>query len=628
MTAPVDAVAVGLALAIAAGAALSLAWLLRGEDRRALLAVALLAAAALALRLLQFDDFPRGFNEDEPKVLAAALAALKSGQLLGESTISVPILMHALFQGTLVPLFGIGFWTIRLYSLIGGVLCVPAAFAAARAMNLSVVASLAGAALIAVLPWALFYSRVMQGAELTFQQLLLLAALAALIWRRGGWPEVLIGAFALAWLLYGYWCTRAMLAMPLLAALLADGRRRVWCIAVLAIGIVPYLPYPAANPQSVYVGQGLQPSLVTGADPAELLARTVESLHALVAPVAQDGWLTVRAGALHPVLLLVVALAGALSGWRRAAFLVGGFLLGLAPTVLAWGAPSTHRMMMAFPFIALAVAAACDDLLPRRAWRPLAVAALVGATALWSVHFYFSDDFWLPESRWLFDWERSELVGSLPLDAGRPVVLMRQVTQFREPRRLLAADDRELTVESWWPPAEGALYAFTAEAAPLRPVYAQRFGEERVRDFGRAFTVDVPAGDWSELRVRGWTYEVRCGERVWRGQVPLLHQMAVGFDGVMCGQPSTHRWAARWMGPRARIRVTGGERTVRISTATASSEGRETELEVLPGEIVRIATDAEPGVPYVDVALTVRDRPPPWDWAVPVPGAVGLPPTP
>lgn len=619
MTAPVDAVAVGLALSIVAGAVLALCWLLRSEDRRTLLAVALLSAAALALRLLYLDDFPRGLNEDEPKVLAGAMAALHGGRLLAESSISVPILMHALFQGTLVPLFGIGFWAIRLYSLVGGVLCVPAAFAAARAMRLSVLASLTAAALLAVLPWALFYSRVMQGAELTFQQLLLIAALAALIWRRGGWPEALIGAFALAWLLYGYWCTRAMLALPLLTAVLASGRRRLWCLAVLAIGVVPYLPYPAANPHSVYVGQGLQPSLLTGADPSLLIARTIESLHALFAPVAQDGWLTVRAGAVHPVLLLVVALAGAASSWRRAAFLVGGFLLGLVPTVLAWGAPSTHRMMMAFPFIALAVAAACDDLLPRRAWRPLAIALLVGATSVWSVRFYFSDDFWLPESRWLFDWERSELVGSLPLDAGRPVVLMRQVTQFREPRRLVAADDRELTVESWWPPAAGALYAFTAEAAPLRPLYAQRFGEERLRDFGRAFSVDVPASDWSALRAHGWTYEVRCGERSWRGVVPVLHQMAVGFDGLACEQPSTHRWAARWMGPIAKVRVIGGEREVTAITASDRQRGREVDIDVAPGELLVIESDAVAGVPLSDVALTVRDRPPPWEWAQPAP---------
>ena len=618
MTGPADAVAIGLALALSAGALLALWWLLRRERGTTLLALAALTAAALALRLLWLDDYPRGLNEDEPKVLAAAIDALRQGRLLAESTIAVPVLMHALFQATLVPLLGIGRWTIRLYSLVGGVLCVPAAFAAARAMRLSVLASLAGAALIAVLPWALFYSRVMQGAELTFQQLLLLAALAALIWRGGGWVEALIGAFALGWMLYGYWCTRAMLPMPLLAALLAGGRRRVWCVAILALGVVPYLPYPPANPQSVYVGQGLQPSLL--ARPAgEVWSRTLETFVSLAAPAAQDGWLTVRAGAEHPLLLLLVALAGALSSWRRALFLGGGFVLGRVPTIFAWAEPSTHRMMMAFPFVALGAAAACDDLLPRRSWRPAAVALLVGAVAVWSVRFYFSDDFWRPESRWLFDWERSEMVASLPLDAGRPVILMRQVSQFKEPRRFFAADDRLLTVENWLPPPQGAIYAFTAEAAPLQRFYAARFGDDRVRGFGRAFTVDVPAGDWSALRDQGWSYCVRCGDERRRALVPALDQLGIGFAELECHQPSTHVWTARWNGEASRLHITGGENVVAaVETPHQRVEGVDVEVDVAPGDVVRVRTTSVPGLPFAAASATVGGEIPPWESVTPV----------
>lgn len=610
MTGTADAVAIGLALAIAAGAALALWWLLRRETRGTLLALAALTAAALLLRLAHLDDYPRGLNEDEPKVLASALRALHQGQLLGESAISVPALMHILFQATLVPLLGIGRWTIRLYSLAGGVLCVPAAFAAARAMRLSTVASLGGAALLAVLPWALFYSRVMQGGELTFQQLLLLAALAALIWRRGGWPEALIGAFALAWMLYGYWCTRAMLPMPLLAAVLAGGRRRLWCVAVLVAGVAPYLPYPAANPESVYVGQGLRPSTLTAMPPAEVWARGRDTIAALAAPVAQDGWLTVRAGAWHPILLLLLAAAGALSGWRRAAFLGGGFALGLVPTILAWGPPSTHRMMMAFPFIALAAAAACDDLVPRRAWRPAAVALLAGAVGLWSARLYFSDDFWPPESRWLFDWERSELVDSLPPD--QPVIVMRQVSFFAGPRAQVGTGDRWLTVESWLPPAGGARYAFAAEAWRLRPFYAARFGADRVRAFGRAFSVDIPAGDWT-APPRGWTYCARCGAVERRGVVPTLHQMGVGFADFQCWEPSTHRWSGRWTGAAARARIADGGRAVRVETPRQRLEGVDVAVDLAPGDVVRVSTVADPGVPIAAAELTVDGRIPAWE---------------
>ena len=618
MSAIVDARAIGLAGAIVLGAGLALCWLLRRERRATLLAVLALTAAALALRLFHLDDFPRGLNEDEPKVLGSAIAALSEGNLLKESAISVPIAMHARFQATLVPLRGVGRWTIRLYSLVGGVLCVPAAFAAARAMRLTVLASLAGAALVAVLPWALFYSRVMQGAELTFQQLLLLAALAALIWRRGGWVDALIAAFALAWMLYGYWCTRAMLPMPLLAALLATGRRRLWCVAVLALGVLPYLPYPRANPHSVYVGQGLQPALLTQIDPVATAQRAVETLHAFVAPVAQDGWLTVRAGALHPAVLLLVAVAGALTGWRRAAFLCGGFGLGLIPTVLAWGPPSTHRMMMAFPFVALAVAAACDDLLPRRRWRAAAVALAIGATALWSVRLYFSDAFWFTETRWLFDPERTELVEALPLDAGRPVILLHQVTHFREPRRLIAADDRTLTVEQWPPPASGAIYAFTQQGAALRPLFLEIFGAERVRSYGRAFTVDVPPGDWSHLRAHGWTYCARCGDAVRRGLVPTLHQLGIAFADFECPTPSTHVWAARWEGAPARLRVDGLEEPVTVETPRERREGIRFDVDVQPGDLLRVTTAAEPRLPFAATSVTVADQIPAWTAATPV----------
>jgi hypothetical protein len=618
MTGAADAVAIGLALALTAGAAAALWWLLRRETRATLLALAGLTAAALALRLLHLDDYPRGLNEDEPKALASALTALRQGTLLAESAIAVPALMHILFQATLVPLLGIGRWTIRLYSLVGGVLCVPAAFATARAMRLSAVSALGAAALIAVLPWALFYSRVMQGAELTFQQLLLLAALAALIWRGGGRAEALIGGFALAWMLYGYWCTRAMLPMPLLAALLATGRRRLWCVAVLLLGTLAYLPYPPANPNSVYVGQGLQPSLLRQLDPALLWSRSLETLTALVEPVAQDGWLTARAGAMHPLLLLILALAGALSGWRRAAFLLGGFALGALPTVLAWDAPSTHRMMMAFPFIALGAAAACDDLVRRPAWRAGAVALLVAAVGAWSVRLYFSDDFWRPETRWLFDWERSELAASLPLDAGRPVILMRQVTFYVSPRYYFAAADRLLTVENWLPDDGGGLYAFSREAELLRPFYAARFGAVRVRAFGRTFTVDVPAGDWSGLRRQGWSYCVRCGDDRRRGVVPTLYQMGIGFAEQQCWEPSRHVWSGRWDAAAGRVHVDGGDRVVSVETPRERREGLQVDVDVEPGDALRVSSLAQPGLPIAAVSLTVAGRVPSWESVTPL----------
>jgi hypothetical protein len=691
MTASADPRFVLLALAIIAAALGSLAFLLRDERPRTWLALIALAAAGLALRLLYDGDFPRGMSEDEPKVLSAALRALREGTLLAESNISVPVLMHALFNGQLVPWLGPGRWAIRLYSLIGGVLSVPAAFAAARALGVSVAAAFGSAALIAVLPWALFYSRVMQGAELTFQQLLLIAALARIIFPRaaeafppferippfeeggaggifqtlfGGKPraaqdtdreraagvegavekspltplfqrgEVAIASFALAWLAYGYWCTRSMFALPILAALLARGWRRVWCLVPLAVGLAAYAPYVVANRHSMFIAQGFDPRRYgDGGGLMVLAGRVVESLHALGAPVAEDGWLTVRAAAMHPPLLLMLAAAGVVSAlprgsaggsWRRTLFLGGGFALGLAPSALAWGAPSAHRMLMAFPFVALAAGCALDDLVPRPRWRWAAVALIAVATGWWSARLYFSDDFWTDEARAAFDWQRTALVESLPFDARPPVFFLRQVTQFREPRRWVAPDDRALTADVWLPGDEGGLYAFSAPAAPLRPLYEQLLGADQVRRFGDAFSARFAPGDWSRLRAHGWQYELRCGDQVRRAQVPALHQMNMGFPELACSAPAQHRWDGRWNGPPARLVLRAGApfsvSAPRPATAPASPP-YELTIDVQPGDALRVEATTPAGTPWSDVALFERDAAgehvPPWDYVHP-----------
>jgi len=640
MTAPSDARFALLALVIAAGALLALWYLLRRERPGTWLALAALSAAGLALRLLHTADYPAGLNEDEPKLLAAALRALHEGAFLAESNTSVPVLMHALFNGQLVAWLGPGRWAIRLYSLVGGVLCIPAAFAAARALGTSVGAALGSAALIAALPWALFYSRVMQGAELTFQQLLLIAALAHLLpmaradgdgarAARGGASApllALIASFALAWLAYGHWCTRAMFALPLIAALLARGRNRLWCLLPLVAGLAAYAPYVLANRDSMFVAQGVDPA--QWGDGGGLAGRAVESLHALLAPVAADGWLTLRAAAMHPPLLLLVALAGALTGWRRALFLGAGFAAGLAPSVLAWGAPSTHRMLMAFPFIALAVACACD-LVPRRRLRALVIVAVALASGAWSARLYFSDDFWTPEARAMFDWQRTALVESLPFDPHPPVYFLRQVRQFREPRSWVAPDDRLLTLDAWLPAASGGLYAFSAPAAPLRPLYERLLGAERVTSFGDAFTVRVEPGDWSWLRAHGWMYQLRCGDVGRRAQVPALHQMTMGFAELDCDAPATHTWVGRWVGPPTRLRLRAGSalvvKTPRETLDTLGDEQSgppfELEIEARPGDQLRIQTTTPAHLPWSDLAVWERaqagERLPAWESVVP-----------
>ncbi len=660
---PIRPTFLALALAIVAACAVSLWWLLRRESRTTLLVLALLTSLAVSLRLAYTTDFPNGLNEDEPKVLYAAGRAVQKGTLLAESNISVPILPHALFQGQLVPLLGPGRWAIRTYSLVGGVLCTPAAFAAARALRLAVAPSLAVGGLIAVLPWALFYSRVMTGTELTFFQLLLVAALARLVfapsvappslaagarsapracsagptgteaggyWTQAGpagWREWALGSFALGWMLYGYWCTRAMLGMPVVAALLARGRRRLWCLAILAAALILYAPYVAANHNSMFIAQGVSPTYYAGfGDLVRLAQRTRETLTAFVWPVAEDGWLTIRSAALHPVPLLLVALFAVLSGARRAVFLLAGFLGGLAPAVLAWGPPSAHRMLMAFPFVALAAGCALNHLLVWRRARQVASAALVLVVGWSSVRLYFSDAFWPAESRWKFDGPRTALLESLPFPPSPPVILMRQMTFFRDPRRLVTSDDQELGVENWFPTDRGAVYAFTQDAVALRPFYEQLFGPRRVETFGWTFKVTLEPGDWSWLRRHGWSYEARCGEQMRRGQVPVLFQPQLTFTSLPCAQPMQHTWRARWEGPATEVRLhANGPAVVEAGNRRLeSAAGGESIIDFTtePGMDIRVAVTSPAFHPWVYAALLERtpagERVPAWERAVPV----------
>ena len=220
---------------------------------------------SLALRLVLTDSYPVGLNGDEPKNLSCTVQAVGRGEYLGESCNGPPYLLSAVFAAPLVPLTGPNRWAMRSYSMLLSVLATAAAFAVARAMGLRATAGLVAGGLVAVLPWALYYGRISLGGELIFHQLLLLAALARLIWpeaiaRRtappgvelppvdAGWREALLAGFALAMLLWDYTPAAPWWACRCFAALLATGRRRLWCLAVPLVGLVLWMPHLSTHP--------------------------------------------------------------------------------------------------------------------------------------------------------------------------------------------------------------------------------------------------------------------------------------------------------------------------------------------------------------------------------------------
>jgi hypothetical protein len=224
--------------------AASLWWLLRKETARTMVGIVALCGVSMSLRLVYTTSYPAGLNDDEPKILGCAIDCLRGHRLFAEC-VGMPVTLNALFEAQLMPVFKTDRSRVRTYSLVTSVMSTAAAFAVARGLGLSVVPSLAVSALIATLPWSLFYGRVSQGGEMLFHQLLLLAVLARLVWvEDAGWVDVAIGGFALSLLHYDYFCGRAMVGMALLAAVLARGaRRRLQCLLILPVAFAGWLPF-------------------------------------------------------------------------------------------------------------------------------------------------------------------------------------------------------------------------------------------------------------------------------------------------------------------------------------------------------------------------------------------------
>jgi hypothetical protein len=331
-----------------------------------------------------------------------------------------------------------------------------------------------------------------------------------------------------------------------------------------------------------------------------LYTKTRQALVALTGPYGWDNWLTIRSAAVHPWYILGIAAIGSLVPVRRGLFLWGGFLGGLVPAVVSWGdAPSTHRMLMAYPFIALAAGAAFD-LIRWPAVRGVITAAVVGVAGVQSVLYYFSPAFWPPETRGLHEWERTELAEALPSPPHPRVIAMKQIGYFIGPWAATDSNYELLSVENWYPPNnQPSIYAFTIQGGPLAPFYADLFGYQRIRHFGRAFMVKLEARDWSWLREHGWSYEAQCGATVRTGQVPTLFHAFITFKGFGCSEPMTHVWRGRWMGPATVLRL--------LFSGKAVVEGPNGRLADKAGYETAADFTVEPGT---DLTITLTTQPP------------------
>src|SRR5262249_13281553 len=236
-------------------------------------------------------------------------------------------------------------------------------------------------------------------------------------------------------------------------------------------GLCPYLLNPQLRVPPALAAAAVDPSIVSRWVVANV-DRVIGMVHAFHAPVARDGYLTVRSAAVTPVWVLGLAVLGACTGVRRGLFLGCGFLSGL---LCAWlspgGMPSAFDMVAAFPCVALAAACALD--LPR--WPLLrgmiAVAAL--SIAGWqSIRWYFSADFWPAESRSVFAADTTALVEAIPRPPRGPLMITKGVDQFFAPQALVAPQFAHVSADNWIPADRTAtFYAFDGSAAALRPFY-------------------------------------------------------------------------------------------------------------------------------------------------------------
>lgn len=622
-------------IAILGGYGVALWWLLRRESAWTFVALACLCGIALGTRLVLTDGYPWGLAEDEPKFLSCSVDALARGSIADESCIHIPYLLTSLYQAPLVPVIGANRWSIRSYAMITSVLAIPALFAAARAMGLRVAPSLFAGGLAAVLPWSIYYGRMILGGELIFHQALLLAGLGRLIWQRGRWPDALLGAFGLCLLLYDYWAGRAMAPLPLAAAVLATGTRRLWCVAVLGLALIGWYPHLATGPRDAHVGlslQGARGATIAGgfhagfeASPAEFLQqRGLQALRTLYEPIAQESIFTMRSVAMHPLPLLVVAVVGLLTGVRRGLFLLGGFVAGILPGIVSGTfAVSAHRIMMVYAFIALAAAAPLT-LVPWAWPRRLAAAAAFAAVGVWSVPFYFSYAFWPPHMRWTVNSEMTALAEGIADEPPPHAIYMHQLG-FYSYLASMPEQAESLTIDNWLPPNDTRLqYAFTWHALPLRPQYERLF-PGRVRPAGReSFLVTLEAADWSWLRAHGWTNELRCGDQHWAAIAPFLYHVNLTFRDVRCAEPLQFLWRARWDGPPATMLLRfSGAVTIEAGGPPIAREGFEQEqaFSVPTGAVVEITQTLAPGsaaVAQLFEQTPAGPRVPDWDRFTPV----------
>jgi hypothetical protein len=594
----------------------SIWWLLREERSRHLYILLIITLVATALRLHNIYDLPPGLNDDEVKTLKGAKEFLDNRRI---STLGVegPYLLSILFQVPLATTLDSTFWSMRLYPIISGALAVPISFAVGRAMLSGALPSFALSLLVATMPWSLFWSRISWGGEIIFNQTILLAALGRIIWRGGGKIEMCIGAVGLAGMLWDYTGAWAMLGMPFVAFLLAKNlRQRALCLGMGGIALLLWVPWILemsawGQHVSTKVTRSYAPDSYLGIISSFFEGPVRLALRTFLLPEGNVYWISMHSVAIHPLIVLIAATLGLMTGSvRRSAFLFMGFCGGLVPTLASFqGAASTHRMITCFIFISISCAAFLDLLerrVPRASTGRILLTGFIIVASLQGTSQFFSERFWEGSSR-IFMRSETLLSESIRLPVRRRTIVDGEIFRFLEARNTQNHGLTSLTYETMRPQGAtdyglsssiGIFRDFLSEALPSNQT--SRFDGADDRASLHASLSESDATTWSQY---GWRVERVCGEqKLESAHIPVfLVEPQVNW-ALGCAQHRENIFSATWTREPTELNLQViGQVPVKVSSSMgtsiekAASDPSPIKLSLSRGEQVTITVGAVHG---------------------------------
>jgi hypothetical protein len=380
--------------------------MLRRETPRVLLALSVVVGIAAVLRSIYVHQYPFGLNQDEAKILIAAWQRLTGQERFfsyhGESGFHLPL--YVMFHATVWTVASY-WWAVHLYPAVCGVLAVIGAFAVCRALGQDALQGLFAAGCIAVVPWALLYSRTSVGAEMTWHELIVLWALLQMLADRATWREAMLLGFALVLLIYDYFAGRAVLFFALATTpFMPRWRNAGFVVLAVAVALLCYSPAMWQPGPRTFTGLSMASESSVKIDLHALPERLPLVLRALWQASASLCTLGLPAGASSPVILIILAATGIFYAPGRAAgVLLLLFVFGLVPIVLGGleGPISSHRMLMALCVPPLAAPYALGPIRDKLV-RIVVATALLAVIGYQSVTFYFSSDFWTGPASYIY----------------------------------------------------------------------------------------------------------------------------------------------------------------------------------------------------------------------------------